>query len=128
MPQFPDDDIVGESEYNNYHFNPVIENREENVYNEDCSFQRLEIPSNNSQQFKNEISIPPTSSFGDVFQKETTKNFLQCDQPISDNCFGKSNNFTQVLIQQFKYQMKLGLLNILKSECVPNYLAYLTSL
>ena len=102
IPQFPDDGNVDESEYNNYHFNPVIENRED-VYNEDCLFQRLEIPSNNYQQFEYDISIASTSSFGDVFQKKTKKSFLQCDQPISNNCLGKSNNVAQVLIQQLKF-------------------------
>lgn len=99
IPQFPDDHIVDESEYNNYHFNPVIENWDEDAYNEDCTFQRFKIPLGNSQQFEKGIFIPHTSSFGDVRHKTSKKNFLQCDQPISNDYFGKSENFTQVRIQ-----------------------------
>jgi hypothetical protein len=69
IPQFSNNDT---SETREYHFNPVIENTEEDLYNED--FTRSEIPSTqflSSQQLDNSIFRPFTSSFGGVLQKET---------------------------------------------------------
>ena len=72
MPQFLNNDT---DETTEYHFNPVIENTEEDLYNED--FTRPGIPSTHflsSQQLDDGISIPFTSSFSGLLQKETRAN------------------------------------------------------
>lgn len=112
IPQFPNDDIVEAPEYNDYHFNPVIENTEEDVHNEFCTFPRSEIPSDyfntyvvSSQQLDNDIFIPSTSSFGSVVQKETTNN-LPHQEPISENYFGNADTFTEVFFYYITLYLK----------------------
>jgi hypothetical protein len=112
IPQFPNDDIVEAPEYNDYHFNPVIENTEEDVHNEFCTFPRSEIPSDyfntyvvSSQQLDNDMFIPSTSSFGSVVQKETTNN-LPHQEPISENYFGNADTFTEVFFYYITLYLK----------------------
>ena len=83
------------AETTEYHFNPVIENTEEDLYNED--FTRQGMPSTHflsSQQLDNGISVLFTSSFGGLLQKETREN-LPHHEP--DNYCGNFKTFNQVL-------------------------------
>ena len=114
IPQFPNDDIIETPEYNNYRFNPVIENIEEDVSNEDLTFPRSEIPSNyfnthflSSQQSDNNISIPSISSLGGALQKGTRANLFY-NEPNSEKYFGNSNKFIEVLKQRFQFWLKCG--------------------